>query len=217
MRCPNTTGGSNTCAGDGAGNDLTTGEHNIVIGTRAGGYSQVLSTGVKNILIGRDAHTSAADGERQVVLGTYQAQSKGNGTFYVDTDQGVYHGGNTTTWSTTSDERIKKNISNNNVGLEKIKQIQVRNFEYKTEEEIINDSPELSSVSSAACVHKEGIQLGVIAQELEKVLPEFVGEESTGIKKVNADHLAWYLVNAIKELSAENTALEARLSALEAV
>ena len=46
-------------------------------------------------------------------------------------------------------------------------------------------------------------KLGVIAQEIEKVLPEVVTEESTGVKTVNVDNLTWYLINAVKELKAE--------------
>ena len=71
-------------------------------------------------------------------------------------------------YGSTSDERIKKNIVNNNIGLDKIKQIQVRNFEYRTVDEITDfDNPK------SAFVDKEGTQLGVIAQELETILPEW--------------------------------------------
>jgi len=47
------------------------------------------------------------------------------------------------------------------------------------------------------------VQLGVIAQELQLVLPECVKTESTGVMSVDADNLTWYMVNAIKELKAE--------------
>ena len=57
------------------------------------------------------------------------------------------------------------------------------------------------------------MQLGVIAQEIEEVLPDTVETMSTGVKIVNPDNLTWHLVNAIKELSAENNALKARLDA----
>ena len=60
---------------------------------------------------------------------------------------------------------------------------------------------------------KEGIQLGVIAQEIETILPDVVKTESTGVKSVDPDNLTWYLVNAVKELSSENNALKARLDA----
>ena len=72
------------------------------------------------------------------------------------------------------------------------------------------DSPELAEYSKAAEVKQEGVQLGVIAQEIEKVLPDVVNTfEDSGIKSVNSDHITWYLVNAIKELSAKVKALEA--------
>jgi len=68
-------------------------------------------------------------------------------------------------------------------------------------------------VVDAAVVHKEGLQLGVIAQEIESILPDVVKTESTGVKTVDPENITWYMINAIKELSAENTALKARLDA----
>ena len=65
---------------------------------------------------------------------------------------GIYNSGNTTAWQTTSDSRIKKNIVDNNTGLDILNQIQVRNFEYRTEEEIIQDAPELTDVIKSAVV-----------------------------------------------------------------
>ena len=76
------------------------------------------------------------------------------------------------------------------------------------EQEIVDfESPQ------AAVVKKEGLQLGVIAQEIEEYLPEIVKTQSTGVKSVDPNNLTWYLVNAVKELSAENTALKSRLDA----
>ena len=46
-------------------------------------------------------------------------------------------------------------------------------------------------------------------QELEKILPECVKTQSTGAKTVESDNLTWYLINAVKELSAEVKALKA--------
>ena len=63
----------------------------------------------------------------------------------------------------------------------------------------------------------------MIAQEVMDIIPAVVNtHEETGIMSVNTDNITWYLVNAIKELSAKNdelvaanTALAARVSALE--
>ena len=144
------------------------------------------------------------------MIGTYQSQAKGDSTAFINPSGGaVYAGNNSQNFATTSDRRIKKNIVDNSVGLDKINEIQVRNFEYKTQEEIETDSPELKEVSEAACVDKKGVQLGVIAQELKEILPECVKEESTGIYTVDAENITWHLVNAVKELSAKVAALEA--------
>ena len=88
-----------------------------------------------------------------------------------------------------------------------INEIQVRNFEYRTEDEITDFENTKSAV-----VNKEGIQLGVIAQEIETVLPDMVETQSTGVKTVNPDNMTWYLVNAVKELSAQVEELKAKLN-----
>ena len=62
--------------------------------------------------------------------------------------------------------------------------------------------------TSHAAIEKDGVQLGVIAQEIQKVLPECVSENSTGVLSVNTDPLVWYLINAVKELKAEIQALK---------
>ena len=58
----------------------------------------------------------------------------------------------------------------------------------------------------------EGVQLGVIAQEIEEILPEVVKTQSTGVKTVDPDNLTWYLINAVKELSAEVEQLKSQLN-----
>jgi hypothetical protein len=83
---------------------------------------------------------------------------------------GVYQGNNSSTWSTTSDRRIKKNIADNTVGLEIIRELRVRNFEYRTPEEI-------TEVPSHAAIKKEGVQIGLIAQEAQEVLPKSLSKK----------------------------------------
>ena len=84
--------------------------------------------------------------------------------------------------------------------------------EYKSKEEILNDNPELTDVIDAAVKEQEGIQVGVVAQELQAVLPELVQEESTTVLSVVPTELKWYLVNAIQELSAKVEELESKLN-----
>ena len=79
----------------------------------------------------------------------------------------------------------------------------MRNFEYKTEDEIKTDNPELTDVIKSAVVNKTGTQTGLIAQEAEAVLASTVVTNSTGIKTLHTDDIFWHMLNAIKELSAE--------------
>ena len=195
-----------TLLGEGAGAYVTTGSDNTLIGRLAAGQTTQLTTGQRNVHVGSYTTPSAAGASNEIVLG-YGSTGKGSFTGFLAGSSGVYNEGNTTTWSTISDERIKKNIEDNSVGLEAINQIRVRNFEYRTENEIVDfENP------ASAVVNKEGIQLGVIAQEIEQILPDVVHEESTGVKTVNADNLTWYLVNAVKELSSQVESLKQEIN-----
>ena len=63
---------------------------------------------------------------------------------------------------------------------------------------------------------KEGVtQIGFIAQEVEKILPECVKTSEKGVKTVNTDPVMLALVNAVKELSTKNDALAAEVEQLK--
>ena len=53
-----------------------------------------------------------------------------------------------------------------------------------------------------------GTQIGLIAQELEAVLPECVTTDIRGVKTVDTDEIMWHMLTAIKELSTKVKALE---------
>jgi hypothetical protein len=93
-------------------------------------------------------------------------------------------------------------------GLDAINQVQVRSFEYRTKDEV-TDLPKDQAID------KQGTQLGVIAQEIQEVLPDMVKEESTGVLRVDTDNMTWYLVNAVKELSAKVEALQTEVNLLK--
>ena len=112
--------------------------------------------------------------------------------------------------------RLKKNITDSTKGLAEINQLRVTNFEYKTEDEIDMSEFPLAENPNQVVLGKgkEGeIQTGVIAQEVESVLPECINVSDKGTKTVNNDPITWALVKAVQELSAENTALKQRLDA----
>ena len=183
---------NNTAIGYAALTSNTTGANNSAVGVNAG---DAITTGARNTIIGVNSDPSAAAGIDQTVVGE-GLTGKGDDTAFIGGTNGAYNEKNVITWEVTSDQRIKKNIVSNNVGLEVISQIDVRNFEYRTAEEI-------TDLPASAAINQSGVQLGVIAQELQAVLPECVTENSTGVLSINTDQLIWYLVNSVKQLNAE--------------
>jgi len=202
-------GAGNAAVGANAGAGCSTGASNVYIGADSGNYSNVHATGSGCTYVGRYASASSTSVSNELVIysGASATSSLGKGasTAFISGNGGsTYNGANTTSFATTSDQRLKKNIVDNNVGLDAIKSIQVRNFEYRLPEEV---DP---SLKPSDAINKSGVQLGVIAQELQEVLPDCVKQESTGVLSVHADNLTWYMINAIKQLTARVAALEAK-------
>ncbi|MDC0980438.1 tail fiber domain-containing protein [Bdellovibrionales bacterium] len=59
------------------------------------------------------------------------------------------------------------------------------------------------------------LQYGVIAQDVERVLPDAVHTDSNGFKQVNYSQFTPILIEAVKELSSENRALQEKLKHME--
>jgi len=220
----NTTGSSNTALGNSALEHNTTASNNTAVGYQAlyanttgigntvlgNGAADTLTTGSYNVYIGHTSRPSAVGVNTEMVIATgTNYTGKGTNTGFIQPNTGgVYQGNNSSTWSTTSDRRLKKNIVDSTVGLSELKQLQIRNFEYRTVDEI-------TELASTDVIEKTGVQVGVIAQELQSVLPNCVKEESTGVLSVDPDNLTWHLIKAVQELAATNDALTARITALE--
>jgi len=199
-----TSGDSNTAVGYNTQTNITTGSNNTSLGDDA---MNDVDTGSGNVNIG-DGTGNGANTNHSIVIGQ-AAQGKGSNTGFISPNGGaVYQGNNSSSWSTTSDRRIKKNIEDNTIGLEKINKIKVRNFEYRLPEEI-------TEVPTHAAIKKEGVQVGAIAQEIQEVLPDTVVQTTHGVYSVNPDNITWYLVNAVQELSAQVTTLQQELKTIK--
>ena len=87
----------------------------------------------------------------------------------------------------TSDIRFKENINPIDNALEKLDQIGGYTFDWKTEEELVS-------------LHGfKGHDVGVIAQEIEAILPEVVTTRDSGYKAVKYEKIVPLLIQAIKE------------------
>jgi len=113
---------------------------------------------------------------------------------------------NGTTFSTGgwggSDARWKRNIQPLTGALNKVLRLQGVNFEWRRDE-------------FPGQEFGEGLQLGFVAQEVERVLPEAVHTDTEGYKAIAYEKLTAVLNEAIKEQQAELGALQGRNAALE--
>jgi hypothetical protein len=95
----------------------------------------------------------------------------------------------------TSDERLKTNVKTIENGLEKV--LSLRGVEYDR-------------------IDIDAHQIGVIAQEVEKIVPEVVSTNSeTGTKSVAYGNLVGVLIEAIKDLKVEISELKEKVDKLE--
>ena len=220
-----TTGNNNTAIGLDAGSNISTGYENVCVGKQSG---EILTTGRNNVVIGTGALSGAnptngqtynsiyigngviCSGYRnlEIVLGG-GLTGKGNNTSFMGANSN-YNPGNNSSWNTTSDERIKTNIADYTLGLDTLGQVTVKTYNYLSDSDIATAHPELAD--SDGLVHEglntEKTVVGIMAQELEAVLPNSVETRDNGIKSVNKDELFWVMLNSIKELKARVEALE---------
>jgi len=120
----------------------------------------------------------------------------------VDTDLGTITANTLTVsgtvtaadFNTTSDKRLKNNIKpiNSGVALDQVKSLSGVYYEMSGKQNV-----------------------GLLAQDVEKVVPEVVLEREDGYKGINYSNLVAVLVEAIKEQDTKITALENRLLKLE--
>ena len=103
---------------------------------------------------------------------------------------------------TPSDLRYKKSIKPLTNALSNVSKLNGVTYYYRTEE------------FSEQGFNKEK-QIGVIAQEIEKIYPELVTTDANGYKAVDYSKLTPILVEAIKELNSQNEQLKSKLKSLE--
>jgi hypothetical protein len=114
-----------------------------------------------------------------------------------------------TTWLHLSDARLKTDLQPIEDALSKVTQLRGLSFLWRRGEYPDRELP-------------EGRHYGLVAQDVEQVLPEAVKENSDGEKAIAYSELIPVLVESIKELKiemellrTENSKLQARLDALE--
>ena len=165
---------------------------------------EYITTGFRNTTVGRLAGGNIATGSYNIMLG-YNAEPSGTavGQCVLGDSNIATLRCNTQSISSLSDRRDKTDIVDLPVGLDFINTLQPRKFKWETREGNI----------------KDGLtRTGFIAQEVKESQKEseyldLVFDENPEVLEVKQTNLIPILVQAIKDLSAENTELKSRLDA----
>ncbi|MDZ7832992.1 MAG: tail fiber domain-containing protein [Desulfobacterales bacterium] len=210
----NTAGYHNTFLGNYAGYSNTTGYYNTFLGYNAG-YAN--TTGTRNTFLGNYAGYKNTEGASNVFIG-YRAgyNETGSNKLYIDNmgtatpliygefdnDLVKIHGTleMAESLSIISDVRMKKDIQPLESCLNKVSMLAGVSFDWKTEE-----------YSGMGFSNKR--QIGLIAQEVEKVVPELVKTGADGYKSLSYAKLTAVLVEAVKELKNENNEFKSQNNA----
>jgi hypothetical protein len=171
------------------GNAITTLKPTVVIADETNGASLTLrgqspvlffdgtAAGVPKILM---------DGQGiEFKQGTLDSQ--GAVSFKIDSSGNATFAGDVVAYGSPSDKRLKENIKPIESALDKVSKLQGVTFDWKKSDSILDI--------------KEDI--GFIAQDVQKVIPELVRENEDGMLSMRHQGIAPILLEAIKELKAE--------------
>lgn len=204
-----TAGGTNSSA---AGNSSivlgsnvhSTGNNNVVIGS---GYNYGLSLNYNipdSLAIGFKSQkptffvgpANASNGIGKVGIGT----TNPNNTLEVIGTAAKTGGGS---WSNASDKRLKDIHGDYEYGLKEILDLKTIRFSYKKD--------------NARSLPSDTKEIGFVAQEVQKVIPDAVTKGEDGYYELNVHAINVAMVNAVQELKGENDALKDELKELKSL
>ena len=189
-----------------AGDTVTTGDSNVAIGPGC----DIASNSTDNaIALGENITASAND----------FSFGKGGNVVTNDFDTDA-------NWSRSSDERLKKNITNQTLGLDFINDLRTVKYNWKPSNELDSTDSQLAHLYKEDAADNEMntdvTMHNFIAQEVKTALDragvsEFGGwkEDQYGVQQVSREMFVIPLVKAVQELSTALDAALARIATLE--
>jgi hypothetical protein len=173
---------NNVAVGYRAGNDVTTGQKNTIIGSLAGNSgTNDLTTGDNNILLGFEAAASAADVSNEITLG--------------DSNISAIRA-QVTSISSLSDKRDKTNIEESKYGINFLNKLKPVTFTWNHRDNSLNKGKK---------------DVGFIAQDLQEIDDEYtklVYDSNPDKLEATYGRLIPILVKAVQELSEKVKELE---------
>ncbi len=109
----------------------------------------------------------------------------------------------------TSDRKLKKDIKDNDQGIDLVKQMHTVKFKYKPRKIITNEMDTLNGTNKTIETFEadDTEHIGVIAQEIQQIAPNLVGsyidDEDEEVLTINFSSLTFILVNAVKQQQAQ--------------
>ena len=183
----------------------------VCIGHNAG---QTNTTGGSNICIGKSSDVSGSNNAFSIVIGTSistvsnrVAIGKSGGLIYADFDSSA-------SWTQSSDERLKDDITETDLGLDFINELRPVTFKWKDTRTIDSDLFKHKTVEESG-KNTETLQYGLVAQEVKAAMDKVGHDKFTGwdldedeSQSLREGQFIYPLIKAVKELSAKVKALE---------
>jgi hypothetical protein len=237
LKDANNSGGGNyynSGLGYESGSAVTTGGYNTLLGAFAG---SAIQSGGSNVCVGYNANT-AHDTSNGICIGINISATDNDFSFGKASNVVTNDFDSDANWSRSSDVRLKKNITDQKLGLDFINDLRTVKYNWKPSTELdekdagLNhlrvdkdsnpvdhedfDGTVVNNMNTTATMHN------FIAQEVKAALDkagvsDFGGwkEDQYGVQQVSREMFVIPLVKAVQELSAKNDALEARIKKLE--
>jgi len=216
------TGGTNTIVGSGAGGNASfAGSGNTTLGRNAGAG---ITSGSNNIVIGNGADVNSAAQVNGITLGVGIVSTANQFAFGKASNVVTNTFTSNASFSRSSDERLKTNISSDSLGLDFINDLRTVKYKWKSSQDLDADDAQLSKLYNADenQMDTDVVMHGLIAQEVKAALDtagvdSFNGwsVDSDGVQQVSREMYVIPLIKAVQELSTALDAALARIATLE--
>jgi hypothetical protein len=201
--------------GVGVGSEILNGYYNVLIGYNTG---NTLTSGGENTIIGHNCDVASGDNNNNIIIGNNLTASDNDNRVYIGNDSSYIHNdfNSNATWTHSSDERQKKEIKDDTLGLDFINDIRPVTYKHKSPSEFPKEWTSYNADDKEPMGGDKVIH-GLIAQEVKQALDKqgvdtFSGwdEGDDGRQSVSFEAFVLPLIKAVQELSARVKELESK-------
>ena len=213
-----TTAERNTAVGAFAGQNITTGVYNTAIGYNS---SATTTIGSNNTTIGYDSRTSGANAQGQISIGSSITGTANTRVHIGNSSSHIYANYNSNaTWTHSSDERSKKDITPSALGLDFVNDLKPVTYKFKAPSEYPTEWQSYGANKTKPIDEKT--HHGMIAQDIKKALDksgvnDFEGWDvlPDGKQQISESMFVFPLIKAVQELSSQVDELKQEIKNLK--